>query len=310
MLELIRAVHPAIETGFVLAVLWIVYRAVNGSWRFWQLAVGVDGRYSSSLFHGLAWTIVVLAAYVLLYLSRVHAGSTQALGEIPQNVLTALGLSLGTTVAAAGITSSHVARDPEAKTSASPLERTFGTLVSDDAGRPNLPKAQLMVWTLVSLAVYLVATADAAARTLAATDPSQLPGLPDIDTSLLVLSGIGQATYLATKVVAHPDPGSGADQAMAASGTAGTARAGAAGTRAMPDAGMALTSATVHAALTVPISVRVPASRRASTACISRTASPTSPTSASRSPASGRSRSATPAMACAAAWSTRSATCS
>ena len=69
-----------------------------------------------------------------------------------------------------------------------------------------------MVWTLVSLAVYLVATADAAARTLAATDPSQLPGLPDIDTSLLVLSGIGQATYLATKVVAHPDTGSGADR--------------------------------------------------------------------------------------------------
>ena len=44
--------------------------------------------------------------------------------------------------------------------------------VEDDEGNPDLAKAQLMVWTFVSLGVYIVATVDAVARTLAATNGS------------------------------------------------------------------------------------------------------------------------------------------
>lgn len=205
MIDLIKAVDPWIETAIVLGFLWVAYRVVNGSWRFWHLAIGVDRRYSSSLFHGLCWTIVVFSSYVALYLARVHAGSTEALGTIPPNVLTALGLSLGTTATAAGITASSEARHPR-KSKAEEAERSFATLVQDDEGQPNLPKAQLMVWTFVALAIYLVATVDAVARTLATTDLVRLPALPDIDTTLLVLSGIGQASYLVTKAVATPGP--------------------------------------------------------------------------------------------------------
>lgn len=100
MIGLIKAVDPWLETVVLLGILWLGYRIVNGSWRCWQLAVGIDGRYSSSRFHGLCWTIVVFVAYTVLYLARVHAGSTQAFQTIPPNVLTALGLSLGTTVVA------------------------------------------------------------------------------------------------------------------------------------------------------------------------------------------------------------------
>ena len=228
MIDLIRAVDPWLETAILLGILWLVYRLVNGSWRFWMLAVGADGRYSSSLFHGLCWTIVVFGAYTVLYLARVHAGSTEAFHEIPPNVLTALGLSLGTTAAAAGITSSRVARNPRHKTHSPRSALTFAALFEDDEGNPDLAKTQLMVWTFVSLGVYIVATVDAVARTLAATNGSALPALPDIDTTLLVLSGIGQGAYLATKVASTPKP-PGSTETLAIGPAGPTVPAGASG---------------------------------------------------------------------------------
>jgi hypothetical protein len=249
VIDLFKAVDPWLETGVLLAILWLVYRVVNGSWRFWLLAVGVDGRYSSSRFHGLCWTIVVFVAYTALYLARVHAGTTEAFHDIPPNVLTALGLSLGTTAAAAGITSSRVARNPQHKTHSPRSALTFAALVEDDEGNPDLAKAQLMVWTFVSLGVYIVATADAVARTLAAANGTPLPPLPDIDTTLLVLSGIGQGSYLATKLASTPPPRP--SQAAPANMVTGNSIAAAS-----PGPGGA--TAITRTSVSVPTSVRVP----------------------------------------------------
>ena len=249
MIDLIKAVDPWVETGVLLGILWVAYRVVCGSWRFWMLAVGVDGRYSSSLFHGLCWTIVVFVSYAVLYLARVHAGSTEAFHEIPPNVLTALGLSLGTTATAAGITSSRVARNPRHKTHSPRSALTFAALVEDDEGNPDLAKAQLMVWTFVSLGVYIVATVDAVARTLAATNGSALPPLPDIDTTLLVLSGIGQGSYLATKVASTPKP-PGSTATLATASVGATVAAGASGGGA--DAPVSRASVPVATSMRVP----------------------------------------------------------
>jgi hypothetical protein len=125
--------------------------------------------------------------------------------------------------------------------------------VNDDFNNPSLHKAQLMLWTGVALAIYAVATVDAVGRTLAATNGAVLPKLPDLDTTLLVLSGIGQASYLATKVVSAPDATAG-DTAVAAPATSSPA-APIAGIVAaiVPPAG-----ASVTAALSVPRTVRVP----------------------------------------------------
>jgi hypothetical protein len=266
VVDLVKSVDPLVEMLAVLVALWLVYRAITGSWRIWMLGVGVDGRYSSSLVHGLAWTVVVVGAYVLLYLCRVHVGSTGALGAFPPNVLTALGLSLGTTVTAAGITSGRVARDPGAKSKADPADRTFASLVEDDGGRPSLVKTQLMIWTIVSLGIYIVATADAATRTLATTNAADLPGLPDIDRMLLVLSGIGQATYLAHKVVAGSGGGGTPDAEVDPTTALGqlAALAGPAPSPVPPSgpsgggAAQAAVAASIHATVTVPVSVRVP----------------------------------------------------
>jgi hypothetical protein len=204
MVELVKTFDPWLEAFAVLAALWVLYLVINRSPRFWHLAVGVDGRYSSSRFHGLCWTIVVLGCYTATYCARVHVGGAASLAAVPPNVLTAMGLSLGTGAAAAGITSRRVGKGTEIKTPASPSERGFSRLVTDDHGHPDLAKGQLMAWTLVALAVYLVASADGVTRTMQATAGDALPAMPDIDTSLLVLSGIGQGAYIAHKALSAP----------------------------------------------------------------------------------------------------------
>ncbi len=269
MIDLIRSVDPWLETAVALAVALGLYRAGSGTWRFWRLSIGRDRRYSTSLFQALAWTIVVFTSYVALWLARVHAGSTLALGPIPQNVLTALGLSLATAVSAAGITSGNVRQGRDRRRIASDEELTIGHLVTDDAGNPSLHKAQLMLWTLLSLVIYLVATVDAVSRTLAATGAVVMPPLPDIDTTLLVLSGIGQASYVATKVIATPD----ARSEPSAAGNPGTSGSPSVGSptapgRSSPPAVVAAAGAlaavtqpagaAVRASLSAPRSVRVP----------------------------------------------------
>jgi hypothetical protein len=204
MVELIKTFDPWLEAFAVLAALWVLYLVINRSPRFWHLAVGVDGRYSTSRFHGLCWTVVVLACYTATYCARVHVGGAQSLAAVPPNVLTAMGLSLGTGAAAAGITSRRVGKGTEVKAPASPAERGFSRLVTDDRGHPDLAKGQLMAWTLVALAVYLVASADGVTRTMQATVGDPLPAMPDIDTSLLILSGFGQGAYIAHKALSVP----------------------------------------------------------------------------------------------------------
>ncbi|HEY5628811.1 MAG TPA: hypothetical protein VIR16_04805 [Candidatus Limnocylindrales bacterium] len=203
MLDLIRAFNPWLETAAILATFWALCSLGTRSWRFWHLAIGRDGRYSTSLFQGLAWTIVVLSSYLAIWFARVHVGVTGALGPVPQDVLAAMGLSLGTTAAAAGITSHRVRTRRDTRTRA---DRTaLSQLLNDDLGHPSLSKAQLMAWTAVALLVYLVSTVDAVDRTMAATTATQLPPLPDIETTLLLLMGIGQGAYLALKAVSTPD---------------------------------------------------------------------------------------------------------
>ena len=204
MVAIVSSFDPWAEAFAVLGLLWLAYGVLNRSPRFWRLAMGVDGRYSSSRFHGLCWTIVVLGCYTATYCARVHVGGAASEAAVPPNVLTAMGLSLGTSAAAAGMTSRRVALRVEVKTMATESERGLSRLILDDRGHPDLAKAQLLAWTLVALAVYVVASADGVARTMQAAPGATLPPMADIDTSLLILSGVGQGTYLAHKWLSVP----------------------------------------------------------------------------------------------------------
>ena len=204
MTDFMGAAVPWGMTAVVLAVFGLAYRALAGSWRFWRLAVGRDGRYSTSLFQSLAWTVVVLASYLAIWFARLHLGATGAIGAVPQSVLAAMGLSLGTTVTAALITSRRVTTGRERRDPADASDLGFGQLICDDVGQPNLAKTQLLAWTAVALAIYVVTTVVTVARTAAATSLEGLPPLPDIEPTLLILMGIGQGAYLAVKAASTP----------------------------------------------------------------------------------------------------------
>ena len=211
MADFAAAAVPWVATALVLAGFLLAYRRATGSWRLWRLAVGRDGRYSTSLFQGLAWTVVVLASYLAIWFARLHLGATGAIGPVPESVLAAMGLSLGTTAAAAGITSRRVRSRSEQRDPADADDLALRQLVCDDSGRPNLAKAQLMAWTVVALGIYAVTAVATVVRTAGAASLDGLPPLPDIEPTLLILMGIGQGAYLAVKAASAPEVAIGAD---------------------------------------------------------------------------------------------------
>jgi hypothetical protein len=143
------------------------------------------------------------------------------LTDIPGNVLTVLGISLVTGIASKGITSSYIETGRIIKKKQDRRDAKFSELFITDDGRPDLAKIQMLAWTFIAVLVYLVrlygqigclpgttcanATATLAAGTAAASQAA-LPVLPDIDTALMILMGLGSGTYLGDKLTASSKP--------------------------------------------------------------------------------------------------------
>ena len=213
--------------GFaVLALLWLTYAVLTASRNLGALYEGADRRASTSKFQWFLWTAVALFSYAVVYAKRIWYGHFDYVSYIPPNLLYATGFSLTTMVAAKGITSGYVATGqlskgppPAAGTtgqtggSASPTSIPGGqshaprpstatgaaALFVDDDGVPDLSKIQLIAWTFIAIASYLTQVAYQV-NTLAT------PNLPDIDTALLVLMGLGHGAYLGKKLVTTDVP--------------------------------------------------------------------------------------------------------
>ena len=181
-------------TGFgALLVLWIIY-GIASSWSIMKLFEGADGRPSTSKFQFWLWTTVVIFAYVALYAVKVKAGHFEPITHIPQNVLIAMGMSVATATAAKGITASYVSSGRLTKTAVASGSAGLGAIFQDDTGFPELAKVQMIAWTLIAVATYLILLG-------ARIRSGDFARLPDIDTSLMVLMGLGQVGYLGKKAV-------------------------------------------------------------------------------------------------------------
>jgi hypothetical protein len=75
-------------------------------------------------------------------------------------------------------------------------------LVSDDDGHVQLPKVQMLFWTIIAVVIYFIETW----RTVSRASAGGSIKLPDIDTTLLVLTGLGQGTYLGRKLLDSDQP--------------------------------------------------------------------------------------------------------
>lgn len=190
----------AYVSGFiVLLVLWLLYKVLVGHWNIWKLVEGADGQPSTSKLQWLLWTVVIVFAYTAIYVARMQTGHFSAITDIPKNLLIAMGFSVTAMAAAKGITVSYVTSRKVTKDKVPPATANVGAIINDDEGFPDLSKIQMMAWTFIAIGVYLINVV----QEIHTVSP---PKLPDIDSALMVLMGLGQGAYLGKKLVTTTVP--------------------------------------------------------------------------------------------------------
>jgi hypothetical protein len=195
--------HPYLIALGVLLLLWILYIILARKLNPLAVVCGADGRPSTSKLQFWMWTVVALFSYVAFYAARVNNGHLEAIGDIPRNLLLAMGFSIVTATAAKGITVSQLQSGNLVKPPAPSDTSSAGPVVKDDSGALDLSKIQLLAWTLVAIGVYLVNVVNA----VGAVTQQSAGKLPDIDAALMVLMGLGQGAYLGKKLVTTDTPG-------------------------------------------------------------------------------------------------------
>jgi hypothetical protein len=178
--------------------------AVSGSFQPFHLAIGADGLLSVSKFQFLIWNGTAVLCYLWLYAFRVvHLPTTDAL-SVPQNLMYAMGFSIATFAAAKGITTAYIGAGRISKPDNPGPTGVQNLVAQDDGTTPDLSKIQMLVWTLIAVVVYMVKFVHVINAQPPLTDAALQ--LPNIDTPLLVLMGLGQAAYLGNKLTASDVP--------------------------------------------------------------------------------------------------------
>ncbi len=146
----------------------------------------IDHAPSASRAQFVIWTAVAAYSYIAITADKVIIhGYFNFETEFPVNLILAMGLSAGTAIASQSISKPRTNGVTEIK----------GGILLDDAGNFDLGKIQMMAWTVIAAGSYLIAVYHNIFSGFT------LPGLPDIDTSLLALMGIGDTTYLLKKKI-------------------------------------------------------------------------------------------------------------
>lgn len=190
----------AVAVG-TLAILYLLYRILSGTWSLGKLVEGADGRASTSKLQWWLWTVVTIFSYMAIYAARAWHGDFAPVQDIPSNLLIAMGLSAATMAVAKGITVSYLTNGQIVKppTTTPGAQATGpGAIAQDDDGVPDLSKIQLLAWTLIAAGTYLVTVVRAVG--------APLPQLPDIAPALMVLMGLGQGGYLGKKLTTTTTP--------------------------------------------------------------------------------------------------------
>jgi hypothetical protein len=186
----------------VLILLFVVIALITSHWNPIDLFRGFDGFASTSKLQWFLWLVAILFGYAALWVLRAEQGNYSALSSVPVNLLTVLGFSTGTAAAAKGITSGFVQTGKMSKPGAPPGEpgKNTGGIFQDDGGSPELAKIQMIGFTIIAIGIFLATVI----HQIGTGDIKD--GLPNIDSSLMVLMGISQGGYLGKKLVTFGTP--------------------------------------------------------------------------------------------------------
>jgi len=89
---------------------------------------------------------------------------------------------------------SYISTGRIAKSAVPSGSSSFGAIFQDDAGFPDLSKVQMIAWTFIAIVTYLIAVGSRIHQ-------RNYCSLPDIDSALMVLMGLGHGAYLGKKLV-------------------------------------------------------------------------------------------------------------
>jgi hypothetical protein len=147
--------------------------------------------YSLSKLQVLLWTSASVFGYTYFYLCHAFIQWKADFPDVPDGIPLLLGLSVGTSVAVGGLSSTRGTKG------AGPESPTPADFIS--SGGVVMPERfQFFVWTLVGVAGFISIVLSA--------DPARLSALPSIPSNFLVLMGVSSAGYLAGKAVRDPGP--------------------------------------------------------------------------------------------------------
>ncbi len=173
-----------------------------------QFIIGADQRYSNSKTQMTFWFGAVISAYLATISLRVWAGGFDFLGgvDIPSNLLVLSGLSALTFGGAKAITTQKI-NSVVAKGFVSPKAGGAPNILTDlfqnDQGEADIGDFQMILISAIAVVMFAVSVLNA----LAVIKLQAKTSLPDVDTTLLSLFGIGQGAYLVKKLGSNPGQG-------------------------------------------------------------------------------------------------------
>jgi hypothetical protein len=151
------------------------------------------------------WFSVLISTYIATVFLRVQSCGWEFFGsvDLPVHLFALSGASALTLGAAKGITTAKVqaavkAGVPDPKPAGTP--HFLLDLVANDSGGFDLGDFQMLVVTLLAVAMYLTNTY----QFLGSIDCLKTASLPDVDTTILAAFGLGQGAYLTKKAAGNP----------------------------------------------------------------------------------------------------------
>lgn len=163
----------------------------------WQLLDGVDRRVSISKFLWLTWIVAIFCCYTISFVLHARAKDYSIDSPIPVNLLIVYCLIASTAAADKAITNAHIRGNRLwlATPADSPGGRVPGNLFRDEFGRLDLAKVQMMSFTLAAAGIFVGTFGRQVVSSPSAAAPV------DLSTSLVILIGVSQASYLSRKSV-------------------------------------------------------------------------------------------------------------
>jgi hypothetical protein len=181
-----RGVLAFIIAGIIVFSIFGVYLLSTGS----KIVKDEHGYPSLAKFQMLIWTVIIMFAFLGIYLTRIFEGILVPPPAISANLLALMGITIFIV--------------PMLNKKASDVK--YGTLMANskiplvsmlqENNETQLTRVQMFGWTLISVFIYVNLLYSSV---LSKLDDTHNLILPDIDPNLVILMGISQGGYLAGK---------------------------------------------------------------------------------------------------------------